>query len=192
MHPHWYSSSPDVQRRLISLFIQSLNSRSPTNTTSPYSATPVSAFETELNFTRSPHDVAAVLRWGLRHFKLDNPFGRGSSEWDWYRAFSTAERSASYPLKAFKEHLTPQIPKDHFDLLNSILEVISFLAAHSEANGISGSKLSKLFGLWLLSTQRSTKKDDWTTFYLRWERAGRILEHLFLARIRYRCFPFQL
>jgi hypothetical protein len=184
MHPHWYSSSPDVQRRLISLFIQSLNSRTPTTTTSPSSATPVSAFETELNFTHSPHDVAAVLRWGLRHFKLDTPFGRGSSEWGWYRAFFGAERSTSYPPNAFKEHLTPQIPKDHFDLLNSILEVISFLASHSEANGISGSKLSKLFGLWLLSTQRSTKKDDWTTFYLRWERAGRILEHLFLARIR--------
>jgi hypothetical protein len=28
-------------------------------------------------------------------------------------------------------------------------------------------------------------KDDWQSFYLRWECTGRMLEHLFLARIRY-------
>ncbi|KAH9068104.1 hypothetical protein EDB83DRAFT_2595587 [Lactarius deliciosus] len=53
-----------------------------------------------------------------------------------------------------------------------------------EANGSSGSRLSRFLGLWLLTAEHSPEGDDWATFYDRWDRAGRILEHLFLARIR--------
>jgi hypothetical protein len=184
MHPHWYSASPDVQRKLISLFIQSLGSNPITTTLAPSSPTPpISAFESELNFARSPHDVAAVLRWGLRHLKLDTKyFGK---DLKWYENFSQTERNSNYPPKAFTENLVPQLTPAHLELLLATLELISSLAAHAEANSASGSKLSKFLGLWLLASQRSDKdKDDWNTFYARWERAGRILEHLFLSRIR--------
>jgi|SRR5882762_1327351 len=176
MHPHWHSASPEIQRRLISLFIQSLTKGS---TTTP---TP---FETELKFTRSPHDVAAVLRWGLRHLKLEgSSFGKDSSEWSWYQNFSRAEHAAEYPPKAFSGKLVPLLPKSHLNLLLATLEIESSLAAHAEHNSISGSKLSKFLGLWLLTASRSEVNDDWDAFYTRWERAGRILEHLFLSRIR--------
>ncbi|KAI0776683.1 hypothetical protein BD413DRAFT_645259, partial [Trametes elegans] len=93
-------------------------------------------------------------------------------------------RAASFPLTAFSDALVPQLPPSHLQLLIATLDIVSSLAAHSEVNGISGSKLSKFFGLWLLSTKRSEQSDDWSSFYSRWERAGRILEHLFLAHIR--------
>src|SRR6266404_1129846 len=70
MHPHWHSASPEVQHRLVSLYILSLASRGTNLTASPTTPTPAT-FETELHYTRSPHDIAAVLRWGLRHLKLD-------------------------------------------------------------------------------------------------------------------------
>jgi len=179
MHPHWHSASPDIQRRLISLFIQSLS----TTKENPPAPTP---FESELKSTRSPHDVAAVLRWGLRHLKLDgSSFGKDSAEWLWYQTFSTMERSADYPPQAFSEQLVPLLPKPHLDLLLATLEIESSLAAHAEHNSISGSKLSKFLGLWLLTASRSEVGDDWDAFYARWERAGRILEHLFLCRIRF-------
>ena len=190
MHPHWYSSSPEVQRKLISLYILSLAPKSSITTLTPTSAASVSAFESELNYARSPYDVAAVLRWGLRHLKLEaDAFGKDASDWAWYDAFAQAERSASYPPLAFSQTLVPQLPPAHSELLFTTLDVISSLAAHSEANGISGSKLSKFMGLWLLTGRRSAEADDWKTFYDRWERAGRILEHLFLSRIRCVLYP---
>ncbi|TFY65312.1 hypothetical protein EVJ58_g2046 [Rhodofomes roseus] len=75
-------------------------------------------------------------------------------------------------------------PPAHLRLLEATLEIVSSLASHSDRSGVSGSKLSKLFGLWLLTTRRAEDGDDWSTFYARWERAGRILEHLLLAQTR--------
>jgi hypothetical protein len=40
-------------------------------------------------------------------------------------------------------------------------------------------------GLWLLAIRRSEEADDWNTFYARWDKAGRIMEHLFLSWIRF-------
>ncbi|KAH0834127.1 hypothetical protein J3R83DRAFT_11417 [Lanmaoa asiatica] len=197
MHPHWFSSSPDVQRKLISLFIRSLTPQSRITTLSPTPTSATSAFENELHYTRSPHDVAAVLRWGLRHLSLENGhFGKDGTEWAWYNVFFHAERNASYPPKGFSELLLPQLPASHIELLTATLILVSSLASHAEANSISGSKLSKFLGVWLLVATRAEQSDDWNRFYARWERAGRIMEHLFLARLReesfVQCLPTRL
>jgi hypothetical protein len=185
MHPQWHSASLEVQHRLISLYLLSLASKSPNSATSPTSPTPA-AFESELHYAPSPHDVAAVLRWGLRHLKLDGAsFGKESGDWTWYNTFAAAERTGSFPPDAFSKSLIPQLPPAHTELLLATLDIISSLSAHGEANGSSGSRLSKFLGLWLLTAEHSPEGDDWTTFYDRWDRAGRILEHLFLARIRF-------
>ncbi|KAH9990865.1 hypothetical protein BJV77DRAFT_1010745, partial [Russula vinacea] len=185
MHPHWHSASLDAQHRLISLYILSLASTGRNDATSPTSPTAPATFEYELHYTCSPYDVAAVLRWGLRHLKLDgDSFGKESGDWTWYNMFAEAERTSSYPSDAFSKFLIPQLPAAHAELLLATLDIISSLSARSEANGSSGSKLSKIFGLWLLTCEDSTEGNDWSAFYDRWDRAGRILEHLFLARIR--------
>jgi hypothetical protein len=145
---------------------------------SPYN----SDFEDQINLTRSIHDVAAVFRWGLRHLQLEgDSFGTDDG---WYKAFLDAEAANGYPPKAFSEKLGPSLPTSHLDLITSTLEVFSSLGAFSEANSTSGSKLCKIFGLWLLTARRVEDGDDWRAFYARWERTGRMLEHLFLARIR--------
>lgn len=188
MHPHWYSASPEVQRKLVSLFIISLGPKSPITTLSPTPASPSLVLETELNYTRDPHDIAGVLRWALRHLRLQgSSFGSDSSatsEWAWYLQFATSERDGGYPPTAFSKSLVPLLPPAHLPLLTTLLDTMSSLAAHAEATGTSGSKLAKLFGLWLLSTERVDSSEDWAAFYKRWERAGRILEHLFLAHVR--------
>ncbi|PSR71622.1 hypothetical protein PHLCEN_2v12475 [Hermanssonia centrifuga] len=191
MHPHWYSSSPDVQRKLVSLFILSLASKtqSPITTLSPTPASLSQVFSSELEYTRSSHDIAAVLRWALRHLRLEgSSFGSakdaGESEWAWYKTFTQAERDATYPPDAFSKKLVPLLPPAHLQLLTVSLDIISSLAAHAEGTGTSGSKLSMLFGLWLVAAQRTKVGEEWAEFYKRWERAGRVLEHLFLAHLR--------
>jgi hypothetical protein len=90
----------------------------------------------------------------------------------WYKAFLDAESAAEYPPKAFFEKLAPNLPPAHLELLIATLEIFSSLAAHSEANSTSGSKLSKIFGLWLLTARCVEDKDDWRSFYSRWEHTG--------------------
>ncbi|KAG7085862.1 hypothetical protein E1B28_003396 [Marasmius oreades] len=181
MHPHWYSASRETQRRIISLFIQSLATNGPPNTLSTDTSPSSSSFDSQIVSTR-PHDVAAVLRWAVRHLQLEgSSFGIDKH---WYQTFFDAERNASYPPRAFTEKLVPLVSKHHLDLLNATLALVSSLAAHAEANSISGSKLSMLLGLCLFTSQRSEAGDDWQTFYTRWERNGRMLEHLFLCQIR--------
>jgi len=183
MHPHWYSSSPDVQRRLISLFIHSLNPNNAITILPPSLSSSSSLFESEINYTRSPHDVVAVLRWGLRHLELTGAkFGKDQL---WYKTFSGAERSSEYLAGSYSTDLAPLIPPEHLELLNVILDLFSSLAAYAERNGTSASKLTRAFGFWLLAAPRvGGDDDDWPKFYARWQDNAQILEHLFLARIR--------
>jgi hypothetical protein len=180
MHPHWYSASPEVQRKLISHFLQSLSSGGSSTTTGLSTS---GRFQSEVHFTRSPHDIASVFRWGLRHLQfVDKPtFGNDP---DWYSRFFDQERSSSHSPQAFSEHLVPLIPASHLELLKYTLEIISYIAAHAEANGISGSRLTKFLGLWLLDPSGASVGSDWTSLYEKWDQAGRILEHIFLANIR--------
>ena len=183
MHPHWYAASHKIQRRVISHFIYLANLENSTSTPSLASPTsPLSAFEAEVNDTFSPHDIAAILRWGLRHVQIEG--GSFGTDDGWYKTFLESEIAAGYPPKAFSDKLAPLLPTAHLQLLMATLEIFSSLAAHAEVNGTSGSELCKLFGLWLLTAHRVEDNDDWKTFYARWERTGRMLEHLFLSRIR--------
>ncbi|TFK26954.1 hypothetical protein FA15DRAFT_245889, partial [Coprinopsis marcescibilis] len=173
MNPHWYSASPEIQRKLISLFIHSLTAQSPVSSTS---------FDAEINSTRSPHDVAAVLRWALRHIQLEeDSFGHTDA---WYTAFFQGERSTGYPADAFSKTLVPLLPTPHAEFLKEVLDVFTSLASHAESNSTSGSKLAKMFGLWILNSHRVESKADWKAFYARWEVTGRQLEHIFFAYIR--------
>ncbi|KAI5120631.1 hypothetical protein M0805_009391 [Coniferiporia weirii] len=185
MHPHWHSASPAAQRKIISLYLSSLDATPATaSTSSPTSA--ASAFEYELEYARSPHDVAAVFRWALRHLKLDgDAFGKDDTPTlAWYDGFSEQEKTKSYPQTAFSELLLPVVKPPHAELLNSTLSLISNLASHSEMNGVSGSKLSMFLGQYLLTGNKVDGLEDWLTFYSHWERAGRALEHIFLASLR--------
>ncbi|KAF5380679.1 hypothetical protein D9757_007070 [Collybiopsis confluens] len=165
MHPNWHSASPVIQTRLILLFIQSS----------------AAVFESEITSTRSPHDVSAVLRWAFRHLQIPGAsFGNDPS---WYSHFLESEKSASYPQKSFSEILAPQLPAINLELLTTTLDLFTSLAAHAEANSVSGSKLSKFLGFWLLSAERSSP-NGFLSFYDRWDRQGRMLEHLFLSYIR--------
>ena len=166
MHPHWHAASHEIQRRVISHFIYLLNVENSTSISSPAPPTsPVSAFETEVQDTFSPHDVAAILRWGLRHVQIEG--GSLGTDDGWYKAFLEAESAAGYPPKAFSDALAPLLPTAHLQLLTATLEIFSSLAAHLEVNGTSGIKICMVFVVANNSLRRNRN-----TFYGRWDRTG--------------------
>lgn len=116
----------------------------------------------------------------MRHsFNPDVHYGGSTG---WYTSFAEAERAAGYPEDAFSTNL--HLSKEHREVLMAVLDITASIAARAEANGISGSKLTKLLGMWLLEDMRAREVLEWVPFYEQWERAGRVLEHLFLAKIR--------
>ncbi|KZT37184.1 hypothetical protein SISSUDRAFT_988105, partial [Sistotremastrum suecicum HHB10207 ss-3] len=160
-----------------------ITSPRPSGTITTTTELSLAPFQSEIQYSRTPHDVASVLRWGLRHLTLSGkPFGNSADEWGWYQSFSKSERTSSFPKRAYSDILTSLIPSNHAHLLKCFLDLATSLAAHSEANGISGSKLSKTLGWWLLSNR--SQGSNWATFYDEWETAGRVLEHILLAHIR--------
>lgn len=184
MRPHWFASLPhqEIQQKLINRYIQALSDQQTNGVTSTSTTSPLVALEYELRYTRDQHDVAAVLRWGLRHLELQG--NRLGITEDWYKSFTEAEQAASYPPKAFDEILTPLLPDIHTQLIRVLLDLVSSLAAHSEQNSISGNKLSKVLAWWIVSS-RNTAGLEWSSFYKQWEIAARQFEHMFLAFIRY-------
>ena len=139
--PHWHSASQDRQRKLITLFLQSIAN---TTTFPPPPSTSLEKFEAQLQ-TASPHDVADVLKWGLRHLQLENqsfPLAVSSDEWGWYRTFAEAENAAGFPSTAYTDLLLPLLPPAHQELLSTFLDIGTSVAAHAEANGVSGKQVT--------------------------------------------------
>lgn len=183
MHPHWHSASPAVQRKIISLFVSSLTL--PGSETTPSTQLFSPAFASELADS-SPHDVAAVFRWALRHLELEGGFfgKEDASILSWYSKFSSLEKEKSYPQKAYSELLPPLVKPSHVELLSVVLELFASLTSHSEMNGVSGSKLTMALGQYVLGGNRVIGLEDWPSFYGQWERVGLALEHVFLASLR--------
>lgn len=192
-HPHWLSASRSSQRELISRYVATLQS--------PSAATQES-FQTILGLAE-PTDVAAVLKWGLRHLVLEKgTFGSPSSSspsslatveaWDWYVKFAEAERAAGFPADAYSSKLLPLLSQPHAILLKNLLDLLSSVAAHAQGNGMFNTKLAKDVAWWVVSSRKwgvskngaGGNRDEWADFYLAWDRASRILEHVMLAYLR--------
>ncbi|KIM26582.1 hypothetical protein M408DRAFT_58686, partial [Serendipita vermifera MAFF 305830] len=92
-------------------------------------------------------------------------------------------KTANYPPDAYTTILAPLLPAPHLELLNSVFHTASSVAAFGETNGVSGDKLTRLIGWWLLS-ERPTPPSGLVGFLQEWDTAARILEHLFLAYVR--------
>jgi hypothetical protein len=96
------------------------------------------SFDNELK-RASPHDVAELFKWSIRHFRFEAAsFGTSSDEYGWYKNFAEAERTASFPPDAYTTILGPLLPTGHLELLNVIFNFTSSVASYGEINGVSG------------------------------------------------------
>lgn len=121
---------------------------------------------------------------------FSSPSSFGSTP-QWYQTFFKSEQEQSHPSKAFSSILEPLVPAQNYELLVRVLEILGRMAAHAEANGCGGSKGSMIVGWWVLGGEGTRGEHEggqgqgWETWYKGWEKRGREMEHLFLARIRW-------
>lgn len=120
------------------LFLQTLSVKAAPASDEPKPDPAVEAFEDQLKYA-SPHDVAELFKWAIRHFNLGAPsFGTSSDEYGWYKNFAESEQAAGYPPDAYTTILGPLLPANHLELLNAIFNFASSVASYAEVNGVSG------------------------------------------------------
>jgi hypothetical protein len=146
----WHAQNPTAQRKLIIAFLQTLpinelaNASIADATAETKETTPELDKFTNIVHNTSPYDLAEVFKWAVRHFRHDGtPFGISADEYGWYKTFADAEKTASYPTDAYSTILAPLLPPAHLELLNSIFQLASSVAAYGEINGVSGEFLQR-------------------------------------------------
>ncbi|KAM0786251.1 hypothetical protein ACM66B_007050 [Microbotryomycetes sp. NB124-2] len=120
------------------------------------------------------HDVVGVLKWGLRHLKLEKPFG-GTSRYslDWYHAFLSTSASLQHPMNAFNTILLPKLPPESQAFLVATLDLAQAVSAYSEKNAMSPRKFSRTIGLYVFGlAQRDRQWSSWQELHGVWQEAG--------------------
>ncbi|KAE8246273.1 hypothetical protein A4X13_0g5864 [Tilletia indica] len=156
------------------------------------------SFINEVRFA-NPHDLAALIKWSLtrlgRVFEVPVPVQakgkvqeevifmqqRGFLDLDVYMAWRDEERRSHYALTAFDvflKNISPQAAS----LLLTLFSLLSSVTAYSIKNGMTPSKISRLFGVLLFGLPED---ESFARTYDAFARGSNATEHLFLSYIRY-------
>jgi len=133
--------------------------------------------------TTHPADLAENLKFISRRQAVA-PVDSGLVALDvgLYTSFLRAEQLAGFPPDSYDQLFVPRITPDVKAYLDNVFRIWAAIAAHANANELTGGKLCRFLGWWIWG-QRA-KADDWRTLYEGWVDAGRRIEHIFLAWIR--------
>ncbi|GAK67429.1 uncharacterized protein PAN0_018c5656 [Moesziomyces antarcticus] len=133
----------------------------------------------------APHDVVAVMKWGLRHLRLRCADFDSKDADEWYEVFAAAERAAAYPARAIADLLHPKLPIATAELLSETLDLMASVAAHSSTNHMPAAQICKVLGFWLFGrigvAHPPPTVDELVDAV---NRAAGVAEHLLLAHIR--------
>lgn len=176
VNPALASSFPSLTSHYIS---SSSSSPGSTNTAEAWS----DRLTASLADSALPADVAECLKYVSRRCTvtaIDTNFE--VLEEGIYHSFLRAEQLAGFPLDSYDKLFVPRIPPNIKAYLDDVFRIWAAIAAHANANELTGGKLSRLLGWWILG-QRA-KATGYLGLYEGWLGAGRRTEHLFFAWIR--------
>ncbi|CAO1638591.1 unnamed protein product [Sympodiomycopsis kandeliae] len=171
-----------------------------------------SAFAEEAKYANT-HNLAAMIKWTLarlgRFYAVPVPSQalskkgevreevaivqqRGWLEFEPYSAWREQERAANYPYTAFS-HFCASIDEEAAQLLRSLFSLLSSTTSYTLSNGMTPSKLARLFGVLLFGLPED---ETFSRTYEAYVRASNATEHLLLAHIRdlaaYEVLPVRL
>ena len=190
----------DNQYLLLALFILSTTASSETSFPSLVSHWPTSLHNDRTTWstrladaigdTTSPSDFVGCLLFLLSRLQVtaqqETPERCILLDTGAYNTFLTSEREANYPITAYDSLFASGMRAHTRTFLEQVFEVMAAVAAHSDANGLSGGSMSRLLGWWLwYPTTPGASLKRWEELYNIWLGAGRRTEHLFYAWIRY-------
>ncbi|WFC98977.1 hypothetical protein MYAM1_001711 [Malassezia yamatoensis] len=105
----------------------------------------------------------------------------GFLSWSAYAAWRQREQQEGYPTTAYVL-LTQALEPPVVRLLDTLLDFFALVATHSRHNGMTPSKIGRLFGPLLFGLPEDASfRETYTQFV----RAGNALEHILLAFMRY-------
>ncbi|ODO05167.1 hypothetical protein L198_01855 [Cryptococcus wingfieldii CBS 7118] len=139
---------------------------------------------TSLRDTDKPLDISEGLKFILRRLL---PSATGEDPLisrQVYTTFVQAEHASSYPLSAFGEFLGPNVPAEVASYLHEMFETWAAIATHADQNTLTGGRLAYLLGWWAYG-MNAGKVASFDHFYKTWKEAGKRLEHLLYAWIRF-------
>ncbi|SPC66483.1 uncharacterized protein UHOD_08604 [Ustilago sp. UG-2017b] len=133
----------------------------------------------------SPHDIVSVLKWGLRHMRVQcSDFNCKSSD-EWYDCFYSLECESRYQPRAIADFLHLKLPQATAELLSETLDLMASVAAHSSSNHMPASALCKSLGFWLLGRIGvAHPPPTFDELKETMDKASAMVEHLLLAHIR--------
>ncbi|WWD18594.1 hypothetical protein CI109_103047 [Kwoniella shandongensis] len=194
MLPHKLGQDPTTQRYLVALFALSIKPELSTSfpsislSQSDSSQSLREKLQLAVREIDSPVDLAEVIKFVLRRLTTS-----GNSVIDnlLYAKFVQDEHALSYPLAAYETLLLSNLPSETRGYLTEIFELLAGLATYSDANTMSSGRLSYLLGWWI-SGREDISLGSWEKLYADWQGAGKRVEHLFYAWIRYQSTTQQL
>lgn len=149
----------------------------------------------------NPHDLAAVVKWTLaRVGRVDSVVipshetsrkgtvmveeiliqQRGFLEWESYTRWARQEKKDDYLVTAFSSFIG-SLSSSSRALLVAIFSLLSSTTSYSHKNGMTPSRLSRLFGVLLFGLPED---ETFEKTYEAFVKAGNATEHLLLAYIR--------
>jgi len=133
-----------------------------------------------LKDTTNPFDHVECLKAILRRLDISES-NTNLIDNETYQTSLIMERDAKYPMDAFERLFAPRLPASTVNLLGGVFDLWGTVVAHSDANEITSEMVTRLMGVFVLG---SLKSSEWTGLYSQWKDASRRAEHLFYMWIR--------
>ncbi|WVN90605.1 uncharacterized protein L203_105846 [Cryptococcus depauperatus CBS 7841] len=144
-----------------------------------------------LKDTVQPVNIAESLKLILRRLVPSVPDTDSLINKTIYTNFVQSEHASSYPFSAYGELFSPSVGPTIQSYLNEMFELWTAIAIQSEQNGMTAGKVAYLLGWWACG-MNVKKHETWGQLYNNWQEAGKRLEHLLYAWIRFQTIKQKL
>lgn len=128
----------------------------------------------------SPHNLSAFLKWVLARY-INPQSQHGLLNWSSYLLWRQSENDSNYPPDSITTQLFKTLTANSAEILITLLDLFSSVAAYSHLNGITIHKCGAIFGAFIFGLEDDLPFEQ---TYTNWLRYAHATEHMILAYLR--------